>query len=60
MRLWQSIHSILARSRETLRLWQQRHQGRRALLHLDERMLRDIGLNRMEAYREAHKPFWRP
>ena len=60
MRLWQSVRSLLACNRETLRLWQQRHRGRRALLHLDEWRLRDIGLNRIEAQREAHKPFWRP
>ena len=60
MCLWQSVHSLLARSRETLRLWQQRRSGRRVLLHLDEHRLRDIGLNRAEAQREARKPFWRP
>ena len=60
MRLWQSVRSLLARSRETLSLWLQRHRGRRALLRLDERRLRDIGINRIEAQREAHKSFWRP
>jgi uncharacterized protein YjiS (DUF1127 family) len=27
---------------------------------LDDRLLRDVGLSRAEAEREAHKPFWRP
>jgi uncharacterized protein YjiS (DUF1127 family) len=47
-------------SLDTLRLWQQRHRGRRDLLHLNERMLRDIGLNRAAATREAYKAFWQP
>ena len=58
--IWQSVRSLLACSLDTLCLWQQRHRGRRDLLHLNERMLRDIGLNRVEAAREADKPFWRP
>jgi uncharacterized protein YjiS (DUF1127 family) len=32
---------------------------RRALAALDDHLLRDIGLTRHEAAREAHKPFWR-
>lgn len=30
---------------------------RRALMQLDDRMLKDIGLGRSEAYQEASKPF---
>jgi uncharacterized protein YjiS (DUF1127 family) len=30
---------------------------RRALMQLDDRMLKDIGIGRSEAYREAAKPF---
>lgn len=30
---------------------------RRALMQLDERMLKDIGIGRSEAYHEASKPF---
>jgi uncharacterized protein YjiS (DUF1127 family) len=32
---------------------------RRVLTQLDDRSLRDIGLTRAEALREAGKPFWR-
>jgi uncharacterized protein YjiS (DUF1127 family) len=39
--------------------WRMRSRGRRTLLELDDRMLRDLGLTRGEAYREATKPFWR-
>lgn len=42
-----------------LRTWQQRRRQRHALLSLDERLLRDIGIGRDEARREAAKPFWR-
>ena len=56
----QSIHALLAWSLDVLRTWQQRSQGRRALLQLDEWLLKDNGLSRAEAAREARKPFWRP
>jgi uncharacterized protein YjiS (DUF1127 family) len=29
------------------------------LQELDERLLRDIGIDRIEAMREAARPFWR-
>ena len=32
---------------------------RRTLAALDDRQLRDIGLGRADAWREAEKPFWR-
>ena len=44
---------------ETLALWQRRREQRRYLLSLDDRLLRDIGLSRVEAEVEADKPFWR-
>lgn len=33
--------------------------GRRALKGMDARLLRDIGVSREQALREAAKPFWR-
>jgi uncharacterized protein YjiS (DUF1127 family) len=39
--------------------WSERHRQRRALLQLNDYMLKDIGINRGEAYREGRKPFWR-
>ena len=59
--------SILARSRlgaavaaaaRLARLWVVRAEGRRALRRLDLHLLRDIGLTRAQAQREAGKPFW--
>jgi uncharacterized protein YjiS (DUF1127 family) len=38
--------------------WQQRSAGRRELMSLTERDLRDIGISRSEAEAEANKPFW--
>jgi uncharacterized protein YjiS (DUF1127 family) len=36
----------------------QRHRQRRALLDLDDRMLRDIGISRHDARLEAQKRSW--
>lgn len=38
----------------------QRRRTRTYLTQLDERMLKDIGITRVEAAREAAKPFWLP
>ncbi|MDG4553204.1 MAG: DUF1127 domain-containing protein [Candidatus Competibacter sp.] len=35
------------------------YRQRRELLALDDRMLKDIGLSRVDALRESGKPFWR-
>jgi uncharacterized protein YjiS (DUF1127 family) len=42
-----------------VRTWYQRSCQRRALAELDDRMLRDIGVTRSQAQREAAKLFWR-
>jgi uncharacterized protein YjiS (DUF1127 family) len=39
--------------------WQQRIAYRQHLLELDERLLRDIGISRYDALKEAAKPFWK-
>ena len=39
--------------------WAERRRQRRALMMLSDAMLKDIGLGRGEAAREAMKPFWR-
>jgi uncharacterized protein YjiS (DUF1127 family) len=38
--------------------WHELSRQRRALLALNERMLKDIGISRGEAEREARRPFW--
>jgi uncharacterized protein YjiS (DUF1127 family) len=40
--------------------WLRRIESRRELAGLCDRALRDIGLTRVDAMREATKPFWRP
>lgn len=39
--------------------WQERVRSRKELERLDDRMLKDIGLNRIDALRESNKPFWK-
>ena len=38
--------------------WHELSRQRRALLGLNERMLKDIGITRLEAEQEARRPFW--
>lgn len=41
-------------------VWQDRAEQRHALAELNERMLKDIGVSNVDAYKEARKPFWLP
>ena len=40
-------------------LWQERRRQRAALMRLDGRLLRDIGLSLADVEGEIRKPFWR-
>ena len=40
-------------------LWLRRASQRKVLARLDARQMRDCGLNSLDVYREATKPFWR-
>lgn len=42
-----------------LATWRHRAASRRALRGMPEFLLADIGIDRIEAEREAAKPFWR-
>lgn len=53
------VIELLCRAREALAGLLLRRRGRRELLELDERLLRDVGISREQAQREASKPFWR-
>lgn len=59
---WSSLQRILVwpvrRAAFTVRGWLERSRQRRALLELDDRYLKDIGLTRAAAMTEARKPFW--
>ena len=38
--------------------WLERRRGRRELLGLPDVVLKDTGVSRCDAWREARKPFW--
>jgi uncharacterized protein YjiS (DUF1127 family) len=57
MKRWRAA---LATMGVTLRTWLHRGRTRRALESLSDHELRDIGLTRRHAWREARKPFWLP
>lgn len=54
-----AVQRFVQAAADTVVTWQARADMRRALEDLDDRMLRDIGLGRIEAEREMRKPFWR-
>lgn len=43
----------------TVALWHERARQRRALAELPSELLKDIGVSRADAAREAGKPFWK-
>ncbi|MBA2398314.1 MAG: DUF1127 domain-containing protein [Bradyrhizobium sp.] len=54
---WSPILDLIV---ATLREWHRRRKARRELASLDERMLRDIGLDPGTVGYEASQSFWRP
>jgi uncharacterized protein YjiS (DUF1127 family) len=54
----QALHPVAA-AFVLIARWIDRARQRQALAALDDRELRDIGITRAEAAREAGKPFWR-
>ncbi|TGD95028.1 DUF1127 domain-containing protein [Methylobacterium nonmethylotrophicum] len=44
---------------QQLELWADRRRERRDLLNCPDALLKDVGLSRADAVREAQKPFWR-
>ncbi len=54
------IPRYLAALWETLFTWRKRASQRRQLASLEDRLLKDMGISRADAEREASKPFWRP
>lgn len=51
--LWSVLCDLIA-------VWHARARQRRDLAELEPRLLRDIGLSRIDAILEAAKPFWQP
>jgi len=58
LRLRPGLVAWLLRAIELVLDWQEVARQRRALLTLDERLLKDIGITRADAEREASRPFW--
>jgi uncharacterized protein YjiS (DUF1127 family) len=55
-----AVATATLRAACTVQAWRARARQRQVLATLDDRMLKDIGINRMTARREVAKPFWRP
>jgi uncharacterized protein YjiS (DUF1127 family) len=49
----------LQRAFDTVLLWHERVRSRRMLGMLDDRMLRDVGIDQATARQESSVPFWR-
>jgi uncharacterized protein YjiS (DUF1127 family) len=54
-----SSGSIVRRALDLLLEWRSRARDRHELARLDERSLRDLGLDRGAVWSECDKPFWR-
>jgi len=50
---------LIAGLRATLAEWRRRRLARAELARMSDRDLRDLGITRAEAEREAAMPFWR-
>jgi uncharacterized protein YjiS (DUF1127 family) len=58
-RAWKSLDAMLQHAADSILTWRERASTRRQLLMLDDRLLKDIGITRLDAQSEAEKPFWR-
>ena len=56
--LWPAIRPWAAAALDRLLGWHELARQGRALLALNDRMLKDIGITRADAEREASRPFW--
>jgi len=54
-----ALFDLPSRGLAVLRRWEDASRMRGHLMDLDDRALRDLGITRGEAVREASKPFWR-
>ena len=54
-----AILGSVLRTASLLNVWEKRMVERQNLADMDDRILRDMGIDRMSANQEAEKPFWR-
>ena len=52
------LSTAAARAWQTLLTWQRRASERNRLAEMDQRLLKDMGITRADAWRETQKPFW--
>ena len=52
------VEAVAARVTGTINLWHRRSNDRRQLAMMNERLLNDIGLSRIDLDREIAKYFW--
>jgi uncharacterized protein YjiS (DUF1127 family) len=57
-RQWQSWPNLARIALRTVASWRARARQRSALAQLDDHLLRDIGVTRLQARQEASRPFW--
>lgn len=55
---WRGLNKAVVQGVDAILTWRERVQMRRQLLSLDDRLLKDIGITRLQAHSEAEKPFW--
>lgn len=53
------VKAVIRRLLETIDVWRRRMMERRRLALLDDRMLKDIGIDRHDVREELEKPFWK-
>jgi uncharacterized protein YjiS (DUF1127 family) len=53
------LRDAVIRIHTRLSEWRRLSRSRADLARLDDRMLRDIGVTRVDVWREINKPFWR-
>ena len=51
--------ALLGDAARAVGVWRTRRRERRTIRHLDDHMLRDIGLNRVTAESIGARPFWK-
>ncbi|MDH3695041.1 MAG: DUF1127 domain-containing protein [Gammaproteobacteria bacterium] len=57
--LTSKISNFVEHGVATVHKWNQRSLERRQLSQLDDNLLKDIGISRVDAQFEASKPFWK-